>query len=141
MSRSCKSSSVWKLTKLIKGCSVSESSSTTEFVPVLKTGGLELDYPDRLVSPPAWVGHIPFAFAIVAILRPHTIVELGVHSGNSYCAMMQAVRKLGLEARCFGIDHWEGEEHSGKYGEEVHEELGIYHDSMYAQFSTLLRSS
>src|SRR2546421_10393190 len=120
---------------------MSEAPLSTGFPAISKTGGLELEYPDRLISPPAWVGHIPFALAIVAILRPQTIVELGVHSGNSYCAFLQAVRKLRLHARCFGVDHWRGEEHSGEYGEEVYQELQAYHNSRYGNFSSLLRSS
>ena len=104
-------------------------------------GGLELAYPHRLVAPPAWVAHTPFAFWIVEALKPRIIVELGVHSGNSYCAFLQAVKSLGLTTRCYGIDHWRGDEHSGAYGEEVHAELRGYHDPLYGAFSTLTRST
>src|SRR3954471_9932011 len=106
-----------------------------------KWGRLELMYPDRLVDPPAWVGHAPFAFWIVEALRPSTIVELGVHSGNSYCSFLQAVRTLGLMTRCFGIDHWRGDEQAGTYSEEVYDELQAYHDPLYGNFSTLIRST
>ena len=44
---------------------------------------IELEYPTRLVFPPSWLGHIPFAFWLVGALRPRTLVELGVHTGNS----------------------------------------------------------
>jgi Methyltransferase domain len=102
---------------------------------------LELEYPLRLVSPPAWVGHFPFAFWIVENLRPSTIVELGVHTGNSYCAFLQAVRALNLETRCFGIDHWQGDAHAGYYGDEIYHELCAYHNPLYGTFSTLVRGS
>src|SRR5678815_2668552 len=64
--------------------------------------GVELQYPARLVWPAPWVGHIPFAFWLVEALRPRIIVELGVHSGNSYCAFLQAAQSLALPAQCYG---------------------------------------
>jgi hypothetical protein len=103
--------------------------------------GLELEYPARIVPFPSWLGHTPFALWLIGALRPRMIVELGVHTGNSYCAFLQAVDTLGLDTRCFGIDHWQGDEHAGHYGDEVYQELQAYHDPRYGTFSTLLRSS
>ncbi|MGH6689484.1 MAG: class I SAM-dependent methyltransferase [Gammaproteobacteria bacterium] len=103
--------------------------------------GLELEYPVRLVAPSPWLGHTPFALWVVGALRPRVLVELGVHSGNSYCAFAQAVKARMLDTRCFGIDHWRGDEHSGPYGDEVYEELRAHHDPLYGTFSTLLRGS
>lgn len=97
--------------------------------------GVELEYPARVDSL-ARLGHIPFLFWIVDSLRPRTIVELGVDTGNSYFAFLQAACQLGLDVRCFGIDPWLG---SG--GEELHRELCNYHEPLYGAFSTLLRSS
>jgi glycosyltransferase involved in cell wall biosynthesis len=104
-------------------------------------GGLELLPPNRLVQPDSWVGHIPFALWAVEVLRPRMLVELGVHTGNSYCAFAQAVTVLGLETRCFGVDHWMGDPHAGLYGEDVYAEIKAYHDPLYSRFSTLLRMS
>lgn len=103
--------------------------------------GLELEYPARLVPPSAWIGHIPFALWLIGALKPRMVVELGVHTGNSYCAFLQAVHALGLDTRCFGIDHWQGDAHAGHYGDEVYNELRGYHDPRYGIFSTLLRTS
>ena len=103
--------------------------------------GLELEYPARVVPFASWLGHTPFALWLIGALRPRMVVELGVHTGNSYCAFSQAVQALGLNTRCFGIDHWQGDAHAGHYGDEVYQELQAYHDPRYGTFSTLLRTS
>src|ERR1700712_4795297 len=82
------------------------------------TSGLELLYPDRAVEPSPWLGHTPFALWLIEATKPRMVVELGVHTGNSYCAFLQAVDSLGLDTRCFGIDHWQGDPHAGHYGDE-----------------------
>lgn len=94
----------------------------------------------RIAYPYAWVGHIPFAYFLVDILRPRVIVELGTHSGNSYMAMCQAVKELDLDARCFAIDSWEGDVHSKSYGGQVLRDLKAAHDPLYSEFSTLEKS-
>jgi len=117
-----------------------EARSPDRAVWFTSGSGVELQYPARLVWPAPWVGHIPFAFWLVEALRPRIVVELGVHSGNSYCAFLQAVQSLALPAQCYGIDHWQGDEHSAYYGDEVYAELGAYHDPLYGSFSTLIRA-
>lgn len=98
-----------------------------------------LSEPDRIRTPFSWVGHIPFAYLIVKLIKPSILVELGVHSGNSYNAYCQAVKKLGLNTICYGVDTWEGDEQAGYYGNEVFEDLLQYHEKKYATFSNLLR--
>jgi Methyltransferase domain/Glycosyl transferase family 2 len=110
-------------------------------VPAFLTSAFAFEYPDRLVDPAPWVGHIPFAFWIVEAHRPGVLVELGTHTGNSYCAFAQAVQRLRLHARCFAVDTWQGDAHAGFYGEEVFAELSRYHDARYGAFSRLVRST
>lgn len=98
-----------------------------------------LSEPARLAFPPPWVGHIPFAFWLVEACRPDLLVELGTHTGNSFCAFAQAIDQLGLPTRAFAVDTWEGDPHAGLYGEEVFQELAAYHDPRYGHFSRLLR--
>ena len=107
--------------------------------PVWEGTRIELASPERLVLPDPWVGHIPFAFYLVEALHPRIVVELGVHTGNSYCAFAQAVAKLRLKCRCFGVDHWKGDHQTGIYDDFVFQELRAYHDPRYGSFSTLLR--
>jgi hypothetical protein len=93
-----------------------------------------------LVPPFGWVGHIPFAYLAVDLLRPASIVELGTHTGNSYLAMCQAVQALKLDTRCHAIDTWQGDSHASHYGEQVFQSLRGRHDPRYGGFSTLIRS-
>jgi O-antigen biosynthesis protein len=111
-------------------------------VPLL-TGTLEpcLWYPERLVWPNSWVAHIPFAFWLISALRPRLLVELGVHTGNSYAAFCQAVQRLNLPTRCFGVDTWAGDPHAGFYGEDVYTEITTWHDARHASFSRFIRST
>jgi len=87
----------------------------------------------------AWYGHIPFAHWIVAACRPRLIVELGTHNGVSYAAFCEAMAQYGIDARCYAVDTWQGDEHAGHYGDAVFDALRRFHDARYAGFSELLR--
>lgn len=98
-------------------------------------------YPQRLAHPPNWHEHVPFAMLLVDLLQPATIVELGTHTGTSYCAFCQAVSELHLDTRCYAIDTWSGDEQTGIYDSNVLGELRAYHDCHYAGFSRLIKST
>ncbi|MFC7690678.1 hypothetical protein ACFQY5_14955 [Paeniroseomonas aquatica] len=70
--------------------------------------GAEIDWQPEHQAESAWHEHVPFAFWLIKALRPRSLVELGTHWGVSYAAFCQAVERLGLEARCFAVDSWEG---------------------------------
>lgn len=93
--------------------------------------------PDRLTSHWSWSEHIPFAFLLIDLLRPRTLVELGTHSGTSYCAFCQAVQKLQLPTRCHAVDTWKGDQHTGSYDAGLLDALRAYHDPRYGSFSQL----
>jgi hypothetical protein len=88
-----------------------------------------------------WIEHAPFAFWLIEKFRPKVLVELGTHTGYSYCAFCQAVRAAQTETRCYAVDTWRGDEHAGFYKEKIYEELKGYHDDHYSDFSRLVRSS
>ncbi|MGF1541132.1 MAG: glycosyltransferase [Pleurocapsa sp.] len=93
------------------------------------------------LTPSAWYGHVPFAFWLIENLQPKTFVELGTHYGVSFCAFNQAIQKLQLNTKSYAVDTWEGDEHSGLYGEEVFTQLSAYHDPKYGSLSRLIRST
>ena len=97
--------------------------------------------PQRLGMASAWWAHVPFAFWIMVACRPRVLVELGTHNGISYAAFCEAVLHARLGTRCYAVDTWVGDEHSGLYGEEVYRDLRDFHDTHYAAFSNLLRST
>jgi hypothetical protein len=96
--------------------------------------------PEKITAS-AWHRHAPFAFWLMEAARPRVFVELGTYYGFSYLAFCQLVRHLGLSTRCHAVDTWQGDEHSGFYGEEVFNALRRYHDSLYSGFSRLIRAN
>ena len=97
--------------------------------------------PRRIQYYSGWHEHIPFAMLLVEILKPKVIVELGTQYGTSYCGFCQAVKELKLDTRCYAVDSWQGDAHTGEYGPEILKELANYHDNLYGNFSTLIQST
>ena len=95
----------------------------------------------HFIDTSAWLDHAPFAFWMTSVLRPRTFVELGTQHGFSYFAFCQAVKALGMDTRCYAVDTWKGDEHSGFYGKEVFYRVRDYNESHYAAFSQLVRST
>ncbi len=89
----------------------------------------------------AWLEHIPFAFWLMSQQRPGLLVELGTHYGASYFAFCQAVEVLSLDARCYSVDTWTGDEHAGFYGEDVYASVSARNNALYSRFSSLIRAS
>ena len=83
----------------------------------------------------AWYRHIPFAHWVVGASKSRTLVELGTLIGVSYSAFCEAVLRNVLEARCSDMDTWQGDEHTGRYGEEVYTDLRRSHDERCSAFS------
>ena len=98
-----------------------------------------LEIPRRLRLPHSWVGHIPAAFHLVKLLQPKIIVELGVHIGNSFSALCQAVTMANIQAACYGVDTWQGDKHAGFYDDSIYSELLQDISAHYSEFAHLLR--
>lgn len=100
---------------------------------------IALAAPRRLTQHSFWHEHIPFGMFLVSAAKPRTLVELGTHYGDSYCAFCQAVQTLELDTLCYAVDNWQGDLHYGHYGCEVLDDLRAHHDPRYQRFSVLLQ--
>lgn len=95
--------------------------------------------PRSVESPNAWVGHLPFAAWVIQQVSPKIFVELGTHSGNSYFTFCQSVAESGISTKCYAVDTWQGDEHAGKYNDEIFTKVNAHNQEHYAGFSRLLR--
>ncbi|HET6931865.1 MAG TPA: class I SAM-dependent methyltransferase [Candidatus Acidoferrum sp.] len=95
-------------------------------------------FPERMHKKSSWTEHVPFAMALVEMLHPRVIVELGTQHGVSYCAFCQAVAELKLPTRCYAVDTWLGDVHANYYKESVFLDLQRFH-RRYESFSVLYR--
>jgi len=66
-----------------------------------------------------WSGHKYFSYDLIRNIKPGRIVELGTHLGCSLFSFSQAVKDGCLKTKVDGIDTWQGDKHSGKYGELI----------------------
>lgn len=92
-----------------------------------------------LQHPPAWVGHMPFAYWLMKETFPFLMVELGTQSGNSYFSFCQSVAENNLKAVCCAVDTWKGDVHSEPYGEEIFD--AVLRNNHKYKFSTLIRTT
>jgi cephalosporin hydroxylase len=72
-------------------------------------------------KPTAWEGHLLWAYSEIPKINPKTIVELGVHWGHSLFMMAESCQDHGIGTTLYGIDHWQGDVHAGKFTDEVYE--------------------
>ncbi|UXZ95717.1 class I SAM-dependent methyltransferase [Pseudomonas phytophila] len=96
-------------------------------------------HPDYIAYPLSWLGHIPFAAWLVTVVEPRQFVELGSYSGTSYFAFCQAIKNAALDTRCFAIDTWEGDEHTGSYSDAIFQAFTEYNETHFSEFSSCLR--
>jgi GT2 family glycosyltransferase len=95
--------------------------------------------PERLTPFSPWHEHIPFALCLVEMLRPRVLVELGTLTGESYCALCQAVKSLNSDACGVAIGVW-SEIAVGDYtAHEVLGDLRAHHNPRYEAFSRVIQ--
>jgi predicted O-methyltransferase YrrM len=108
-------------------------------IKTLKTE-LPLNFSPRYESQvTSWHPHRGFAYNLIKEHKPKTIVELGVHYGDSYFTFCQACEELELNTKLYGVDHWKGDDQSGHYNEDVFEGVNLYNQEFHSENSTLLR--
>jgi antitoxin (DNA-binding transcriptional repressor) of toxin-antitoxin stability system len=87
----------------------------------------------------AWIEHAPFAFAMMDMLRPESVVELGTHNGFSFFVFAEAAKRLRLSTRLSAVDSWLGDDHAGFYGPDILEAVRKIRDSDYPSNATLIQ--
>lgn len=98
-----------------------------------------LDYPQSLTVPKrfgtaASQEHLPFIKLLVHLMRPKVFVELGVHKGDSYLAICEAINALGIKISCYGVGTWNG-------AETALSTLRQQHDPVFGHFSNLIEGT
>ena len=84
-----------------------------------------------------WHRHFNFGFDLIRCLEPKSVVELGVHKGDSYFCFCESIKQLSLDSKCYGIDTWKGDQHSGNYEEEVYQEVERFNKNFMQIFLIL----
>jgi hypothetical protein len=87
----------------------------------------------------AWIGHEQFMDWLIAAKRPERFVELGVHTGWSFFAACNAMKRLKLKAHCIGVDTFKGDDYTGEYGEDVFEGVSAIKDKHFSELAELWR--
>lgn len=87
----------------------------------------------------AWEGHILYIYNQIPVWEPKTIVELGVYFGHSLATMAESCLDNKLDTQLYGIDHFMGDEHSGKFGSEV-EDIATSCLSVYPNVTLIKKS-
>jgi hypothetical protein len=96
--------------------------------------------PRYLSGESAWIGHIPFAYDLVRVLRPSLLVELGTWSGDSFFAFCQSVADFSLNTRCYAVDHWRGDDQAGQSPAAQFARVRAYCAANYPVFAYLMRT-
>ncbi|MCI1001183.1 glycosyltransferase [Ochrobactrum sp. C6C9] len=97
--------------------------------------------PSNHIRMSAWLEHAPFAFWLMDVLKPRTVVELGTHNGFSFLSMCQAAKSAGLNTTIFAVDTWQGDEHAGFYATDVYDALEVELRTQYPGIGVLIRST
>ena len=102
------------------------------------------DLPSRTFAPRiygvgAWTDNLPFAYDLIALLKPRRLLELGTDRGESYFAFCQSVAEHQTGTVCYAVDTWEGDHQAGGYDETTFAEVSAHNAAHYGSFSTLLR--
>lgn len=93
--------------------------------------------PDYRVWP--WHGHRLFGYDLIAFLAPRLVVELGTYWGTSFFSFCQGVKDLRLATRCVAVDTWEGDEHTGQYGQKVYDTVKEISETIFGDVDIHLR--
>lgn len=87
----------------------------------------------------AWAFGVRIRFS--KIWKPEILVELGTHLGASFSVFVKGVKDGGLATKCFAVDTWTGDGHTGPYGEGVFQIVDKVVKMSYPNIGNLIRST
>lgn len=83
-----------------------------------------IDYcPKFLTNIESWHGHVFFVRDLIHFMKPSTIVELGVHKGDSLFSMAESCAESNLGTKLYGIDHWQGDSQAGHVDDTIYDNV------------------
>lgn len=100
--------------------------------------------PKHLIRNSSWHTHYNLLRFLIFEFKPKKIVELGTWYGFSYFSMCEIVRELQLEknnTKCFGVDHWGGDDHAGLIDAKEAFEFVNKINQEYKDFSKLVKKT
>ncbi|WP_165245813.1 glycosyltransferase [Paludisphaera soli] len=95
--------------------------------------------PDHAFDPIAHAQFSPMIFWTVDAARPRRVAQLGFREPAVYFSMCEAVRRLGLDARCVALEPERDDSSSSAFLEASIQRVRDAHDRRYSSFSKLLR--
>ncbi|TFE27176.1 class I SAM-dependent methyltransferase [Cohnella luojiensis] len=100
-------------------------------------------YNDKFLSNDTggWSGHRRFAYDLVRFMKPRTFVELGTAAGTSFFSICEAVKDGGLGTKCFAVDTWKGDPHTGYYGDHIYQGVSDHVNREFQGITTLIIST
>ncbi|MFM9330051.1 class I SAM-dependent methyltransferase [Paenibacillus mesotrionivorans] len=110
-------------------------SAWTKYSPIFESDA----YDPEILSQSAWRGHRKFAYDLVRNLQPQTIVELGTHYGASFFSMCQAVKDGKLDSKCYAVDTWTGDQHTGAYTNSAYKAVKKVTESAFPEAAVMLQ--
>lgn len=93
----------------------------------------------RRMALSTWVDHMPFAYDLIEAIRPQLLVELGVYNGLSFFTFCQALEEHDIDGVAYGVDCWEGDEHTDAYDDSIYQDVAEYAREHYRGITYLLR--
>jgi O-antigen biosynthesis protein len=91
------------------------------------------------IADSAWIEHTPFALWLADAAKAQVIVELGTYFGLSYFTFCQAVAANGGLTKCYAVDTWAGDPHTGPYDDTIWRHVSGVNEKHYSAFSVLVR--
>lgn len=87
----------------------------------------------RHVTRSAMLMHVPYLFWLMEVVRPTTVLQIGLDDGLAYMTLCQAVERTGLKTSVLGVPNFDDAQAEARLPEPFH----ARHEIEYSDFSSL----